>query len=138
MGILNNFASIYCFITFVLGAVFMLAMIIIAAMGKVDEPRNEAQEPKNKVTGVKLTEPRNKVRFFVTQEYGVHCLKLWMGKPELNEKKSWVSRSDTVHFLCDDFYNGNRNLFENYNLNPRDFADMKEGEIREVFINLED
>ena len=126
MEILNNFASIYCFITFVLGAVFMLAMIIIAAMGKVEEPRNEAQEP------------RNKVRFFVTQEYGVHCLKLWMGKPELNEKKSWVSRSDTVHFLCDDFYNGNRNLFENYNLNPNDFADMKEGEIREVFINLED
>ena len=126
MEILNNFASIYCFITFVLGAVFMLAMIIIAAMGKVEEPRNEAQEP------------RNKVRFFVTQEYGVHCLKLWMGKPELNEKKTWVSRSDTVHFLCDDFYNGNRNLFENYNLNPRDFADMKEGEIREVFINLED
>ena len=125
-GILNNFASIPCFITFVLGAVFMLAMIIIAAMGKVEEPRNEAQEP------------RNKVRFFVTQEYGVHCLKLWMGKPELNEKKTWVSRSDTVHFLCDDFYNGNRNLFENYNLNPRDFADMKEGEIREVFINLED
>ena len=126
MEILNNFASIPCFITFVLGAVFMLAMIIIAAMGKVEEPRNEAQEP------------RNKVRFFVTQEYGVHCLKLWMGKPELNEKKTWVSRSDTVHFLCDDFYNGNRNLFENYNLNPRDFADMKEGEIREVFINLED
>ena len=83
-------------------------------------------------------EPKNKVRFFVTREYGVHCLKLWMGKPELNEKKSWVSRSDTVHFLCDDFYNGNRNLFENYNLNPRDFTDMKEGEIREVFINLED
>ena len=126
MEILNNFASIYCFITFVLGAVFMLAMIIIAAMGKVEEPRNEAQEP------------RNKVRFFVTQEYGVHCLKLWMGKPELNEKMRWESRSDTVHFLCDDFYNGNRNLFENYNLNPDDFADMKQGEIREVFINLED
>ena len=83
-------------------------------------------------------EPRNKVRLFVTQDYGVHCLKLWMGKPELNEKLSWVSRSDTVHFLCDDFYNGNRNLFEDYNLNPNDFADMKEGEIREVFINLED
>lgn len=83
-------------------------------------------------------EPRNKVRFFVTQEYGVHCLKLWMGKPELNENLSWVSRSDTVHFLCDDFYHGNRNLFENYNLNPNDFADMKEGEIREVFINLGD
>lgn len=119
MEILSNFSSIYCFIAFVIGAVFMLAILSIAAMGKAKEPRN-------------------KVRFFVTQEYGVHCLKLWLGKPELNEKLSWVSRSDTVHFLCDDFYNGNHNLFENYNLNPHDFDDMKEGEIREVFINLED
>ena len=121
MEILNTFVSIYCFITFavVFGSVLTLPIIIIVAICKAKKKRN-------------------KVRFFVTQEYGVHCLKLWMGKPELNEKKSWVSRSDTVHFLCDDFYNGNRNLFENYNLNPRDFADMKEGEIREVFINLED
>ena len=119
MEILSNFASIYCFITFIIGAVFMFIAVCVVAMGKVKEPRN-------------------KVRFFVTQEYSVHCLKLWMGKPELNEKMKWVSRSDTVHFLCDDFYIGNRNLFENYNLNPKDFADMKEGEIREVFINMED
>ena len=119
METLNNFASIYCFIAFVIGAGFMLAMLSIAAMGKEKEPRNN-------------------VRFFVTQEYGVHCLKLWMGKPKLSEKLSWVSRSDNVHFLCDDFYCGNCNLFENYNLNPHDFADMREGEIREVFINLED
>ena len=119
METLNNFASIYCFITFIIGAVFMLMAVCIVAMGKVKEPKN-------------------KVRFFVTQEYGVHCLKLWMGKPELSENLSWVSRSDHVQFLCDDFYYGNRNLFEEYNLNPDDFADMKEGEIREVFINLED
>lgn len=86
----------------------------------------------------KEKKPSSKVRFYVTQEYGVHCLKLWMGKPELSEKLSWVSRSDHVHFLCDDFYCGNHNLFENYNLNPNDFTDMKEGEIREVFLNLED
>ena len=60
------------------------------------------------------------------------------GKPELSEKLLWVSCSEHVHFLCDDFCYGNQNLFENYNLNPNDFADMKEGEIREVFINLED
>ena len=122
MEILNNFVSIYCFLTVVvvIGAVFMLPIVIIAAIYKA------------------VKKPRNKVRFFVTQEYGVHCLKLWMGKPELNEKMKWVSRSDTVHFLCDDFYIGNRNLFENYNLNPKDFADMKEGKIREVFINMED
>ena len=119
METLNNFASIYCLTTFIMGAVFMFIAVCVVAMGKVKEQRN-------------------KVRFFVTQNYGVHCLKLWMGKPELNEKLSWVSRSDTVHFLCDDFYNGNHNLFENYNLNPHDFDDMKEGEIREVFINLED
>ena len=119
METLNNFASIYCLIAFAIGSVFMLIMLSMAAMSKSKDPKN-------------------KVRFYVTQDYGISCLKLWMGKPELNEKLSWVSRSDNVHFLCDDFYNGNRNLFEDYNLNPNDFSDMKEGEIREVFINLED
>ena len=41
METLNNFASIYCFITFIMGAVFMLAMLTIAAMGKTKEPRNK-------------------------------------------------------------------------------------------------
>lgn len=43
MEILNNFSSIYCFITFVIGAVFMLAMLSIAAMGKDKEPRNKVR-----------------------------------------------------------------------------------------------
>ena len=43
MEILNNFASIYCFIAFVIGAVFMLTMLSIAAMGKVKEPRNKVR-----------------------------------------------------------------------------------------------
>ena len=43
MEILNNFASIYCFIAFVIGAVFMLAILSIAAMGKVKEPRNKVR-----------------------------------------------------------------------------------------------
>lgn len=119
METLNNFASIYCLIAFAIGSVFMLIMLSIVAMSKSKESMN-------------------KVRFYVTQDYGVHCLKLWMGKPELSEKLLWVSCSEHVHFLCDDFCCGNRNLFENYNLNPNDFSDMKEGEIREVFINLED
>ena len=38
MEILSNFISIYCLITFIIGAVFMLAMLSIAAMGKDDEP----------------------------------------------------------------------------------------------------
>ena len=43
MEILNNFASIYCFIAFVIGAVFMLAILSIAAMGKEKEPRNNVR-----------------------------------------------------------------------------------------------
>lgn len=36
---LNNFASIYCFIAFVIGACFMLVMLNIAAMGKTKESK---------------------------------------------------------------------------------------------------
>ena len=43
MEILNNFSSIYCYISFVIGAVFMLAMLSIAAMGKAKEPRNKVR-----------------------------------------------------------------------------------------------
>ena len=115
MEILNNFVSIYCFITFIVGAGFMLAMYSIAAMGKVKEPGNN-------------------VRFFVTKEnsYSSRVL-LWLGKPEWDKNAvSWVARSKYVHFICNDYY------FERYKLNPADFADMKEGEIREVFLDLED
>ena len=43
MEILNNFASIYCFITFIFGAVFMLIAVCVVAMGKVKEPRNKVR-----------------------------------------------------------------------------------------------
>ena len=101
MEILNNFASIYCFITFVIGAVFMLAMLSIAAMGKAKEPRN-------------------KVRLFVKADI------------------------DNIPWLYIQKKNGDLELvasnngFKDFGLNPLDFADIKEGEIREVFINLED
>ena len=115
MEILSNFSSIYCLIAFVIGAVLMLVALAIAAMAKDDEPRN-------------------KVRFFVTKDSNyTNRLKLWLGKPEWSENVvSWISRSKYVHFICNDYY------FEFYKLNPEDFADMKEGEIKEVFINLED
>lgn len=115
MEILNNFASIYCFITFVIGAVFMLIAVCVVAMGKVKEPRSN-------------------VRFFITRDSNyTNRLKLWLGKPEWSENVvSWISRSKYVHFICNDYY------FEFYKLNPENFADMKEGDIREVFINLED
>ena len=100
MEILNNFASIPCFITFVLGAVFMLAMIIIAAMGKAKEPRN-------------------KVRFFVERVISDNYVLYIEGKNRLYSIAS-------------------ARLFENFGLNPDDFADMKEGEIRYVFLNMKD
>ena len=101
MEILSNFASIYCYISFVIGAVFMLAMLSIAAMGKVKEPRN-------------------KVHFYVKREHGNHFT-LWVGKT--------ISSS---YFVFADYF------FKEFNLNPDDFADMKVGEIREVYLDLED
>ena len=115
MEILNNFASIYCYISFVIGAVLMFVSLAIAAMGKDDEPRN-------------------KVRFFVVKDCEICSdnIELWMGKLKWDERrKRWIP-STSSHFLCPDCG------FESFNLNPDDFADMKEGEIREVFLNLED
>ena len=101
MEILNNFASIYCFVAFVIGAVFMLAILSIAAMGKVKEPRN-------------------KVRFFVQKSNNIRALYLYNAKTRAHYKIA---------------YGG---FLKEFGLNPEDFADMKAGEIREVFINLED
>ena len=101
MEILNNFASIYCFITFIVGAGFMLAMYSIAAMGKDKEPRN-------------------KVRFFVKKQTSECYLLYLKGKGKLH------------YFIVQDSF------FKEFGLNPEDFADMKDDEIREVFINLED
>ena len=100
MEILSNFMSIYCFITFTMGVVFMLAILSIAAMGKVREPRN-------------------KVQFFVEKETS-------------NSYLLYIKNKDGICYIC------SNNSFKKFGLNPNDFADMKAGEIREVFINLED
>ena len=99
METLNNFASIYCFITFIMGAVFMFIAVCVVAMGK---------------------EPRNKVRFYVKADID--------NIPWLYIQKK---NGDLELVACD-------NGFKDFGLNPLDFADIKEGEIREVFINLED
>ena len=115
MEILNNFSSIYCFITFIMGAVFMFIAVCVVAMGKDDEPRN-------------------KVRFYVTCESnyrGEIIRTLWLGKPYYTKDKRFVSGIWSRILAV----NGS---FVRYNLNYSDFEDMKDGEIREVFINLED
>ena len=100
METLSNFASIYCYIAFVIGAVLMLVSLAIAAMGKDDEPRN-------------------KVRFFVRKSNNICTLYLYSTKTK------------TYHKIWYKF-------LQEFGLNPDDFADMEVGEIREVFINLED
>ena len=112
---LSNFASIYCFITFIMGAVFMFIAVCVVAMGKVKEPRN-------------------KVRFFVVKGRDICSdnIELWIGKLEWNERiRRWIPSTGS-RFLSPVFD------FKDFNLNPDDFVDMKEGQIREVFINLED
>ena len=118
METLSNFISIYCLITFIVGAGFMLAMYSIAAMGKVKEPRN-------------------KVRFYITYEVASRDKKryiytLWMGKPDkITDLDLYTSSPKSYIIALDVKYNV-------FGLNINDFADMKEGEIREVFLNLED
>ena len=99
METLSNFSSIYCFITFILGAVFMLIMLTIAATGKVKEPRNKVQFYIRKTTKGNILSLKNKIGLLII--------------------------SIDIEF-------------EDFGLDPDDFADMKAGEIREVFINLED
>ena len=116
METLNNFASIYCYISFVIGAVLMLVTICIVAMGKVKEPRN-------------------KVHFYVSCEKIYYrdemVYTLWIGKPYYTEHRHFESN------VCGRALAINAS-FALYNLNYSDFTDMKEGEIREVFIKLED
>ena len=115
MEILNNFSSIYCFIAFIIGAGFMLAMLSIAAMGKAKEPRNN-------------------VRFFVTRDNDDGFRNppvLWIGVPK--KDSVWWSVTGTSKPLA-----FSEEGFKHYGLNYEDFFNMKGGEIREVFINLED
>ena len=78
-------------------------------------------------------EPRNKVRFYVTCELNycgeiIHTL--WLGKPYYTKDKRFASGIWSRILAVN-------NSFVGYNLNHSDFEDMKNGEIREVFINLE-
>ena len=65
----------------------------------------------------KVEELRNKVRFFVEKDN----MELYL---RMNYRKY-----DT--FIC------NGSLFRHYGLKSDDFADMKEGEVREVFLDRE-
>lgn len=109
MEILNNFNLIYFFITFIIIEVFMFFIFFTI-----------------------LKKPKNKVKFFVVKETGAYPLRLFLGKPIWNENTaSWLSDGRNIKLLATNF------TFEYYNLNPADFDNMKIGEIKEVFLNLE-
>lgn len=119
MEILSNFISIYCYIAFAIGAVLMLVALAIAAMGKDDEPRN-------------------KVRFFVTRDNDDafndafrNPPVLWVGVPK--KDSVWWNMTETSKPLA-----FSEEGFKHCGLNYEDFFNMKEGEIREVIINMED
>lgn len=111
MEILSNFSSPYCFISFILGAMFMLLALCIAAMAKVQEPMN-------------------KVHFYVARDKdGV--LYLYMGKPVRESSEFSPCRYGKL-------IKSSRH-FSKYGLNEDDYDNLKwEDEPVEVFLNLED
>lgn len=119
MEILSNFNSIYCFTAFIIGAVFVWSIFIIDVIIDI----------------VKNRKLRNKVHFYVSCEKVyyrneiVHTL--WIGKPYYTEHRRFISNNWGRALAVNA-------LIAEYNLNYSDFTDMKEGEIREVFLNLED
>lgn len=110
MEILSNFSSAYCFISFILGSLFMLTMLCIAAMGKVQEPMN-------------------KVHFYVARDMDGKLF-LYIGKP--------VRKSDEFLPGNDGKLVVPSRKFSQCGLNKNDYADLKwEDEPVEVFINME-
>lgn len=111
MEVLNNFISIYCLITFIIGAMFMFTTFCIAAM-------------------CKMQEPKNKVHFYVARDkYG--SISLYMGKPFRSDTEFYADSKKRVFCLT---YN-----IDYFGLKHEDFDYLKwEDEPVEVFLNLED
>lgn len=104
---------LYCFISGIVGA--MLMMFAIGLMSYQKDKK-----------------PRNKVRFYIAKPSGYYMYYLYLGKPRrvFSNGKFIFKSAHNGRFITD-------NVFD-YGLNPRDFDDMKIGDIKEVFINLED
>lgn len=111
MEILNNFSSIHCFITFILGAMFMFTTFCIAAMCKTQESKN-------------------KVRFYVARDKNDELF-LYMGKP--------FRGIDRFHEYQNGCIITGDNNFYNFDLSKNDFDNLKwEDEPVEVFLNMKE
>lgn len=101
------------FIAFIIGALFTLIVFFINAI-------------------IEDKKPKNKVHFYVTcglDSCGYIIYALWLGSPTYTEDKNFVSNTWCRLLAVNSCFNF-------YNLNYTDFEDMKQGEIREVFLNL--
>ena len=112
MYILSNFNSPYCFISFIIGAMFMFVAFCTAAMGKVQEPMSN-------------------LHFYVAREKNGE-LWLYIGKPIRcdtafrGELDKGVTGLTHLNFRC-------------FGLNEDDYAHLKwEDEPVEVFVNMKD
>ena len=111
MEILSNFSSPYCFISFIIGAMFMFVAFCIAAMGKVQEPMN-------------------KVHFYVARDKDER-LWLYIGKPFRGDIDFRPNSDKRVFVLT--------NSLRYYGLKYEDYDYLKwEDEPVEVFLDLED
>ena len=116
MEILNNFNSIYCFIAFILGGMFMFTTFCIAAMCKTQKQKTQ--------------KPKNKIHFYVARDKN-GTLWLYIGKPV--RKISEFMSCYYGRMIIDE------TRFSDYGLNVRDFVNLKwEDEPVKVFINMED
>lgn len=104
---------IACIISFVVGAMLMMCAIGLVAIQKDKKPRN-------------------KVRFYIAKSSGYCMYYLYLGKPRrvFSNGKFIFESARNGRFITDNI--------TDYNLNPREFAYMKDGDIEEVYINLED
>ena len=111
MEILNNFSMIYCFVSFVIGSVFMLAMMSIAAI-------------------VKDKEPSDKVHFYVARDKNGELF-LYMGKPFRGIERFHECQNGCIITSDSDFHY--------FGLNKNDYSNLKwEDKPVEVFVNTED
>lgn len=111
MEILNNFSMIYCFISFVVGAFFMLAMMSIVAIGKYKEQSNN-------------------VHFYVARDKNGELF-LYISKPFRGIDRFHPHKNGCI--ITSD------NYFSNFGLNKDDYSNLKwEDEPIEVFVNTED
>lgn len=104
-------------ISFIIGFI-VGAMLMMCAIGMVAIQKDK--------------KPRNKVRFYIAKPSGYYMYYLYLGKPRrvFSNGKFIFKSAHNGRFITDDVFD--------YGLNPRDYDDMKIGEIKEVFLNLED